>query len=60
MYQEPKYVIMTKDSEKNALSYVCQGSLKKRYIIDAWQGSEYSSGSEYTRVTQGCLEKAAP
>ena len=24
--------------------------IKKRYIIDAWQGSEYSSGSEYGRV----------
>ena len=27
-----------------------QGSLGKRYIIDAWQDSEYSSGSEYTRT----------
>ena len=24
--------------------------LRKSYIIDAWQGSEYSSGSEYTRI----------
>ena len=23
---------------------------KKRYIKDAWQDSEYSSGSEYTRI----------
>ena len=24
--------------------------LRKSYIIDAWQGSEYSWGSEYTRI----------
>ena len=24
--------------------------LRKRYIIDVWQGSEYSSGSEYIRI----------
>ena len=24
--------------------------LRKRYIIDTWQGSEYSSGSQYTRI----------
>ena len=24
--------------------------IKKRYIIDTWQGSEYSSGSGYGRV----------
>ena len=29
---------------------VCQGSLRKRYIIDSWQGSEYSSSSEYGNV----------
>ena len=29
---------------------MCQGSLKKRHIIDAWQDYEYSSGSEYTRI----------
>ena len=23
---------------------------QKRYIIDAWQGSEYSSGFEYNRI----------
>ena len=27
-----------------------QGSLTKRYIIDAWQESEYSSGFEYTGI----------
>ena len=26
------------------------GFIKKRYIIDAWQGCEYSWGSEYTRI----------
>ena len=26
------------------------GFIKKRYVIDAWQGSEYSFGSEYTRI----------
>ena len=29
---------------------MCQGSLKKRHIIDSWHGSEYSSGSEFTRI----------
>ena len=24
--------------------------IKKRHIIDAWQGSEYFSDSEYTRI----------
>ena len=24
--------------------------IKERYIIDAWQGSEYCSGSEYTKI----------
>ena len=23
---------------------------KKRYIVDAWEGSQYSLGFEYTRV----------
>ena len=34
------------------------GSIKKRYIIDAWQGCEYSSGSEFGRVlnTPGLLK----
>ena len=27
MYQESKYVIITKDSELNTSSYICQGSL---------------------------------
>ena len=29
------------------------GSLRKRYIIDIWQGSEYPSGSKHVRVKQG-------
>ena len=53
MYQESKYVIVANSSEKNNLLHICQGSLRKRYIIDVWQGCEYSSGSEYARVTQG-------
>ena len=24
--------------------------IKERYIIDAWKGSEYCSGSEYTKI----------
>ena len=26
------------------------GLIKRCYIIDVWQGSEYFSGSEYTRI----------
>ena len=50
MYLESKYVIVTKGAEWSASSCTCQGSLRKHYIKDAWQGSEYSSGFEYTRI----------
>ena len=52
MYQDAKYVIITKGSEQNTSSHISQGTSRKRYMIDAWRGFEYSSGSEYTRIVK--------
>ena len=35
MYQDAKYVIITKGSEQNTSSHISQGTSRKRYMIDA-------------------------
>ena len=59
MYQESKYAIVTQRAlNKYNIVYIWQGSgfttvsspLRKRYKMDSWGGSEYSSGSEYTSI----------
>ena len=56
MYQEPKYAILKKVLNKIVHRIFdrvlnVSGFIKETLNhIDAWQGSDYSSGSAYTRV----------